>query len=83
MKRSAQNIAQNDMLNSSRKMVIARQVSVMAYHARSYRCSTSASRRRPKKADLSMRPTSSVSARAALASTSEATLLVVSAMTVG
>ena len=64
-------------LNSSRKMVMARQVSVMAYHERSYRCSTSASRSRPKKRVLTPCPTSSVSMSASLPSERRLSLLVV------
>ena len=52
-KRSVTNITTNFMLNSSRNMVIARQVSMMASLLRSYSRSTSASRSCPRKMDLS------------------------------
>jgi hypothetical protein len=55
MKRRMVNMMTNRTLNSSRKMVIARHVSVIISHERSYKCSSSAVRRLPKKRCLRSR----------------------------
>ena len=68
-------------LSSSRKIVMARHVSVIAYQERSYNDSTSASRSRPKKSRLHSLPNRKVMTSASFPSTSSDTLEEVRCMT--
>lgn len=82
-KSSAVKRAATRIVSSSRKVVRARQVSVMAYRAFSCSSSTSASRRRPKNVFFATCPSATIATNARLAMTTMDSLLVARYTTVG